>query len=129
MKKLSLFGLLTTLLIGCGTTSNDTIKSKTEVFGQTSNIKVTDLRSKVVNGLMVVQGTITNTTSNTPQQIYYRCHFYDANKFDLSGGVAWNPITIYGNSSQTVNCMSNSTQATDFRLDVSSSGNAIQVYK
>ena len=87
-------------LVACGSTSM--IKSKTDVIGEVKNIEITDLRTKRVNGVFIAQATIINESNDTPQDIYYRCHFYDSNKFDLSGQVQWTPLQIYGGQSQTV---------------------------
>jgi uncharacterized protein YcfL len=119
-------GLLATLF-GCASTN--TIKSKTEVVGQVKDIEITDLRSKKVNGVFVAQATITNDSNDTPQDIYYRCHFFDSNKFDLSGDVPWKALQIYGGQKQTVECDSNSEQASDFRIEISSTGSSVKVYK
>ena len=118
-------GLLATL-VGCASTN--TIKSKTEVIGKVKDIEITDLRTKKVNGVFVAQATITNDSNDTPQDIYYRCHFYDSNKFDLSGDVQWNPIQIYGGQKQTVECTSDSKEVSDFRLEISSTGASVKVY-
>ena len=114
-------------LVACGSTS--TIKSKTDVIGEVKNIEITDLRTKRVNGVFIAQATIINSSNDTPQDIYYRCHFYDSNKFDLSGQVQWTPLQIYGGQSQTVECSSNSDQVSDFRVEISSTGASVKVYK
>ena len=122
-----LFGL-TVVLFGCATTP--TIKSKTEVVGKVKDIEITDLRTKRVNGVFVAQATITNTSDDTPQDVYYRCHFYDANKFDLSGDdVPWHPLQVYGGQNRTVECTSDAKEVNDFRIEISSTGASLQVYK
>lgn len=127
IKNVILGSALLLTLYGCASTP--TIKSKTEVVGKVKDIEITDLRSKRVNGIFMAQATITNTSNDTPQDVFYRCHFYDANKFDLSGDVPWNPIQIYGGQKQTVECTSNSQQTNDFRIEISSTGASLQVYK
>lgn len=127
MKKMMLLSALAISLLGCA--SSNTIKSKTAMFGKVKNIEVSDLRSKRVNEIMIAQATIANTTSDSPQEIYYRCHFYDVNKFDVSGDVPWKPVTIYGGQSQTIECISNAKAAVDFKLELSSSGSALEVYE
>ncbi len=114
-------------LVACGSTG--TIKSKTNVIGEVKNIEITDLRTKRVNGVFMAQATIINDSRDTPQDIYYRCHFYDSNKFDLSGEVQWTALQIYGGQSQTVECSSNSNQVSDFRVEISSTGASVKVYK
>jgi uncharacterized protein YcfL len=127
IKKIVITTGLLASLIGCGSTN--TIKSKTEVIGQVKDIEITDLRTKKVNGVFVAQATITNDSNDTPQDIYYRCHFYDSNKFDLSGDVPWTPLQIYGGQRQTIECTSNSQQVSDFRVEISSTGASVKVYK
>lgn len=119
-------GILVTLF-GCA--NSNTIKSKTEVVGKVRDIEVTDLRTKRVNGVFIAQATITNTSNDTPQSVYYRCHFYDANKFDLSGEVPWNSIQIYGSQKQNITCISDFKETSDFRVEISSTGAAVEVYQ
>ncbi|MCX8514439.1 MAG: hypothetical protein RL017_770 [Pseudomonadota bacterium] len=128
LKKVIVISSLLLSLYGCGTTT-PTIKSKTEVIGNVSNIEVTDLRTKRVNGVFQAQATIVNTSGDTPQDIYYRCHFYDADKFDISGDVPWNPMQIYGGQSRTIECMSEANNVSDFRVELSSTGASVKVYK
>lgn len=127
MKKMILATGILSTLIGCATTN--TIKSKTQVVGHVRDIEITDLRTKRVNGVFIAQAVITNTSNDTPQDVYYRCHFYDSNKFDLSGDVGWNPLQIYGGQQQTVECTSHSKEVSDFRIEISSTGASTQVYK
>lgn len=127
VKKIVISTSILLTLFGCA--SSNTIKSKTEVVGQVKDIEITDLRTKRVNGVFVAQATLTNNSNDTPQDVYYRCHFYDSNKFDLSGEVQWKPLQIYGGQRQTVECTSNSEQVSDFRLEISSTGASVKVYK
>lgn len=126
LKKLLVISTLTVLLSGCASTN--TIESKTAIVGKVKDIEITDLRSKRVNDVMVAQATILNSSSS-PQEVYYRCHFYDMNKFDVSGDVPWKPVLIYGGQSQNLECTSNSKSATDFKVELSSTGSAVEVYK
>lgn len=127
LKKIVVSVLMLGSLVACGST--ETIKSKTNVIGKVKDIEITDLRTKRVNGVFVAQATIINDSNDTPQDIYYRCHFYDSNKFDLSGDVQWTPLQIYGGQSQTIECSSNSNQVSDFRVEISSTGASVKVYK
>ena len=126
IKKIIIASSLMLALFGCA--NSNTIKSKTEIVGKVKDIEITDLRSKRVNGVFVAQATITNT-DDEPHDVEYRCHFYDANKFDLSGEVAWTPLHIYGGQKQTVECTSNSQQTSDFKIELSSTGVSVEVYK
>ena len=127
LKKLVISASLLASLVGCG--SSNTIKSKTEVVGQVKNIEITDLRTKRVNGVFIAQATVTNTSNDTPQDIFYRCHFYDSNKFDLSGEVQWVPLQVYGAQKEIIECSSDSAEVTDFRVEISSTGASVKVYK
>ena len=122
-----IYSALFLTLIGCS--SMLTIKSKTDIIGSVKDIEVTDLRSKKINGILKAQATITNTSSDTPQDVFYRCHFYDTDKFDLSGDIQWVSIQVYGGENQSVECMSENKNAVDFKLEISSSGQSLKVYK
>lgn len=127
IKKVILSTAILLTLFGCA--NSKSIQSKMEVVGKVKDIEVTDLRTKRVNGVFIAQATITNTSNDTPQDVYYRCHFYDANKFDLSGEVPWTPLQIYGSQKQTISCTSDALETSDFRVEISSTGASVEVYK
>ena len=127
MIKNIIYSSIVLTLIGCS--SIPTIKSKTDIIGSVKDIEVTDLRSKKVNGVLKAQAVITNTSSDTPQDVFYRCHFYDLDKFDLSGDVQWISIQVYGGQNQSIDCSSENKNAVDFKLEISSSGQSLKVYK
>ena len=126
MKKIILLISVALTLNGCA--NQQTIKSKTQIVGKVKDIEITDLRSKKVNGVFLAQATLTNS-DDEPHDVQYRCLFFDANQFDVSGDSPWIPIRIYGGEKQIVKCSSNSREATDFKIQLSSTGSSVEVYK
>lgn len=126
MKRVLLLTSLLLTLNGCA--SKNTIKSKTQIVGKVKDIEITDLRSKRVNGVFMAQATLTNS-DDEPHDVQYRCLFFDANQFDVSGDSPWNPTRIYGGEKQIVKCSSTSKEATDFKIQLSSTGASVEVYK
>lgn len=114
------------VLAGCAIDPNK-ISSHVVSVGDTDNFEVKDLRSAKVNDVLNVQATVYND-SRSIQQMYYRCKFFDNNKFQVNTDVQWVPIQVYGKSSQDISCIATSPTAIDFKLEISSTGSALKVY-
>jgi uncharacterized protein YcfL len=104
---------------------------KVAKVGNVKDISVTDLRSKrSINGedLMMAHAVLKNENNDIPQTVYYRCHFYTVDKFDLSKDVQWNTVYIDGGQSKSIECSSGTKDATSFKIELSSSDKASKVY-
>ena len=125
--------LLASLILGCGflsscATNSDKISAHVANIGDVDDIEVKDLRSAKVNDNLSIQASVYNS-SRSIQQIYYRCKFFDTNKFQVNNDVQWVPVQVYGKSSQDISCLATSPTAIDFKLEISSTGAALKVYK
>jgi len=127
MKKTSnLIILLTVLLSGCATNPNS-IDAHLVKVGDIDNLEVKDLRSSRINNFLNVQATVQND-SGSIKQMYYRCKFYDGNKFQVGTDSQWQPVRVYGKATQDISCVATEPTAIDFKLEVNSTGTALKVY-
>ena len=126
MKKLIfILALSSGILTGCSTNK---IKDQVEVIGGSlGDVKVKDLRSMQVNGLLVAQGTFFNKGSD-PVNGYYRCKFLDATNFQVGEDQAWDLVTIYPNQGKSFKCQATDANATDFKIEFSNNAQNVTVY-
>ena len=107
--------LLLTLTPLATSATSAPISSKLEEAGKMNNMEVTDLRTVKRDNLIHIQAEVTNTSSSN-QQLYYRFRWLDRDGFTVWDDEPWKPLTIYGNQKQTINAVSPTFKATDFRL-------------
>lgn len=127
MRRIMILLLIGSVLVGCAAdpSSMDTHVVK---IGSVSGLEVKDLHLAKINDNLNIQAAVYND-SRSIQQIYYRCRFFDSNKFQINNDVQWVPVQIYGKSSQNINCTATSPTAIDFKLEISSTGTALKVYQ
>ncbi|SDG66100.1 DUF1425 domain-containing protein [Propionivibrio dicarboxylicus] len=99
-----------------------TIASKIEEQGRMTYLKVTDLRAVKRDNLLRIQAEISNT-SDSNQQLYYRFKWLDQDGFAVWDEEPWKPLIVYGAQKQTINVVSPTFKATDFRLILQSPNN------
>ena len=126
MKKLIInLALIGGLLGGC---ASNKIKDQVEVIGDSlGTIKIQDLRSMQVNGLLVAQGTFHNDGSKAVNG-YYRCKFLDATNFQVGDDQAWDLLTVYPNQDKAFKCQATDTNATNFKIEFSNNAENVTVY-
>lgn len=125
MTKLILLSVALLALVGCSTNTLD--PHMTQV-GSMSNISIMDMRSQLVNKLLLAQVTFHNRGS-AAQTGFYRCQFFDGNKMSLGAPQPWQPVTIYPNEAQSIKCMATQLQATNFKVEFSADGRHVSVQK
>lgn len=113
-------------LSGCATNPNS-IDAHLVKVGDVDNLDIQDLRSARINNFLNIQATVINS-SGSIQQMYYRCQFYDGNKFKVGSDTQWMPVRVYGKTTQDISCTATEPTAIDFKLEVSSTGSAAKVY-
>jgi Protein of unknown function (DUF1425) len=99
-----------------------TIASKIEELGKMTYLRISDMRAAKRDNLLRIQFEVTNT-SHENQQLYYRFKWLDNDGFSVWNDEPWKPLVVYGNQKQTVNVVSPSFKATDFRLVLQSPKN------
>jgi hypothetical protein len=126
MKKITIVAAFFAILSGCATNPNS-IDAHLVKVGDIGDLDVKDLRSARVNNFLNVQATVEND-SGSIKQLYYRCKFYDGNKFQVGTDSQWQPVRVYGKSTQDISCVATEATAIDFKLEVNSTGTALKVY-
>ena len=125
MKKLLFVSLAVLSLTGC---SSNTIGDHMTSVGDMGDVSITDMRSAVVNHLLVAQTSFHNSADQAATG-FYRCQFYDPNQMQVGSVQIWQPVTIYPNEDQVVKCMATQVEATNFKVEFSADGNNVSVYK
>ena len=128
MKQTLIRGLLGCALLGLTplaalAAEPGTIASKVEELGKMTYLKVVDLRAVKRDGLLRIQATLENSSSDV-QQLYYRFRWLDEDGFVVWEEEPWKPETVYGLQKKVINAVSPSFKATDFRIELQSPKNA-----
>lgn len=111
---------------GCATSGKK--NDRVEISGNSldvRNLKVSDLHSIKLDNIFKAQATIHNTNSFTTAQAYYRCNFYDKALFKVQETQQWIPIQILANQSEVIECSTTNPDAATFKVELSSSGRAL----
>lgn len=98
------------------------IASKVEELGKMSYLKVSDMRAVKRDGLLRIQVTLSNGSTNN-QQLYYRFRWLDDDGFTVWEEEPWKPEVVYGQQKKVIHAVSPSFKATDFRLELQSPKN------
>ena len=114
MKFFSVCALM--IMVGCSSTPS--IDDMTIRMRDTDDVKITDMRSIVANGLLRVDVTV--QVKSTRKNISYRMRWLDKNQFQVYGEEAWKPITIGSGQSGVIHAVAPGPNATDFKLELSS---------
>ena len=128
MKQMLIRGLLGCALLGLTplaalAAEPGTIASKVEELGKMTYLEVVDLRAVKRDGLLRIQATLENSSSDV-QQLYYRFRWLDEDGFVVWEEEPWKPETVYGLQKKVINAVSPSFKATDFRIELQSPKNA-----
>jgi uncharacterized protein YcfL len=123
MKKIFLSCLILLLLTSC---AENPVDRHVTTVGNMRGLTIVDLRSALVNNLLVAQGTFHNTGSKV-QTGFYRCQFYDANQMQVGDPQIWQPMTIYANEDQAVKCKATQIEATRFKIEFSADGKNVSM--
>ena len=115
MKQTLIRGLLGCALLGLTplaalAAEPGTIASKVEELGKMTYLKVVDLRAVKRDGLLRIQATLENSSSDV-QQLYYRFRWLDEDGFVVWEEEPWKPETVYGLQKKVINAVSPSFKA------------------
>jgi uncharacterized protein YcfL len=92
-------------------------ESKLRRSGPVSNIKLTDLRAVVRNGLLTVQASLENASSrNTP--VNYRFKWLDNDKMKVTDDQSWQPLTFFAGQTVDLVGVAPTPLATDFIIEL-----------
>lgn len=104
------------LLSACNSTP--TFDEMTVRMRNTDEVKVLDMRSIKVNGLMKAEATI--LVKSTKKNITYRFMWIDQNAFQVYGDEAWKPLPVGSGQSGVLVGIAPGPAAVNFRLELSS---------
>ncbi len=126
MKQRALTFLLSATLLGGAASlqaaEGGSIASKVEELGKMTYLKVSDMRAVKRDGLLRIQVTISNSSSDN-QQLFYRFRWLDDDGFTVWEEEPWKPEVVYGLQKKMINAVSPSFKATDFRLELQAAKN------
>jgi len=100
----------------------ESIASKIETLGELKNISVTSLKVRKQSGLLNIQAEFDNSSVEN-QPLFYRFKWLDASGFSVWGEEPWKPKTLYGKQKAFINAIAPTPSATDFRIELQTSGN------
>ena len=114
MKFFSVCALM--IMVGCSSTPS--IDEMTIRMRDTDDVKITDMRSIVANGLLRVDVTV--QVKSTRKNISYRMRWLDKNQFQVYGEEAWKPLTIGSGQTGVIHAVAPGPNAANFKLELSS---------
>lgn len=104
------------LMVGCSSTPS--IDEMTIRMRDTDDVKITDMRSIVANGMLRVD--ITVSVKSTRKNISYRLRWLDKNQFQVYGEEAWKPLTIGSGQTGVIHAVAPGPNASNFKLELTS---------
>ena len=116
------------VLVSCATQISMPYRNKVNFIGMNQYFDIDNIVTSNDGGYMEIQATVTNSAPNS-QQLYYRCVFYNTKGMQITDNVQWNPIQVFGEGKQIINCQSVNKNAIDYKIELSTTGDALQVYK
>lgn len=116
--KLLKFFSVCALMFVVGCSSTPSIDEMTVRMRDTDDVKITDMRSIVANGVLKVDVTV--SVKSTRKNISYRMLWLDKNKFQVYGPEAWKPLTIAAGQTGVIHAVAPGPNASDFKLELTS---------
>lgn len=105
----------------------DALESKLEQLGKMDNIKVESMRVVKRNDLLNIQTELSNTAVSQ-QVMFYRFKWLDASGFQVGGEETWKQLVIYGKERKSIQTVAPTPQAADFRIEVQSPNNTVNLF-
>jgi uncharacterized protein YcfL len=94
---------------------DDLVKLKVVSEGKRTTIQPTEIRCTTSGDLMKIDANL-NNDSSTVKRISYKFRWIDREGMRAWDEEAWKPLLIYDNSNLTINAVSPTNKAADFRL-------------
>jgi len=98
-----------------GMSMEDLIAAKVKSAGDVPDVKVSELRCKVLSDLLHIDVTLQNGSSDV-RRIAYRFEWVDEAGFKAWDDESWKPVMLYEKSEQTLVATAPTRKATDFRI-------------
>jgi uncharacterized protein YcfL len=94
---------------------DDLVKAKVMMEGTRTTVVPTEMRCSRSGDLLKIDANL-NNDSRSVKRISYKFRWIDREGMRASEEEAWKPLLIYDNSNLTVNTVSPTSKAADFRL-------------
>lgn len=116
------------LVASCAFNSNK-IENQVSTIGKPGDIEIKNLTKTkdITSGNMIVRWNFV-ATGDKPEQIFWRCEFFDANNFTVGEPARYVEATIYPNQPVSQSCIYPSQQATDFKISFQNIATNMTVY-
>ncbi|AOE88068.1 YcfL family protein [Pseudomonas sp. TCU-HL1] len=131
MRTLIIAGLALGLLAGCATPpppAPGSAASKVVSLGSMEHIQVGAMRVARENGFLTVKVELTNS-SHKNRSMYYRFAWLGNDGFPVAGEESWKSLTLYGTQTAYLPAIAPVPQATDFRLEVQTPDNSVNLFR
>ncbi|MNF50755.1 hypothetical protein D3C84_320570 [compost metagenome] len=126
---LALLGLA--LLAGCATpppAAPGSAASKVISLGSMEHIEVDAMRVARENGFLTVKVALRNT-SHKNKSMYYRFAWLGSDGFPVADEESWKSLTLYGTQTSYLPAIAPVPQASDFRLEVQTPENSVNLFR
>lgn len=122
--------LALSLLAGCTTTAPapGSAASKIVSLGSMEHIEVGAMRVARENGFLTVKVQLTNS-SHKNKSMYYRFAWLGDDGFPVADEESWKSLTLYGTQTSYLPAIAPVPQATDFRLEVQTPENNVNLFR
>ena len=102
--------------------------SKVVSLGSMKHIEVGAMRVARENGFLTVKAELSNT-SHKNKSMYYRFAWLGSDGFPVAGEEGWKSLTLYGTQTSVLSAIAPVPQATDFRLEVQTPENSVNLFR
>jgi uncharacterized protein YcfL len=94
---------------------DDLVKAKVVSEGRRSTVQATEMRCAKTGDLLKIDANL-NNDSKTVKRVSYKFRWIDREGMRAWEEESWKPVMLYDNSNLTVNTVSPTNKAVDFRL-------------
>lgn len=102
--------------------------SKVVSLGSMEHIQVGAMRVARENGFLTVKVEIKNSSARS-KPMYYRFAWLGDDSFPVAAEESWKSLTLYGMQPSYIPAIAPVPQATDFRLEVQTPDNSVNLFR
>lgn len=102
--------------------------SKVVSLGSMEHIEVGAMRVARENGFLTVKVELKNSSARN-QSMYYRFAWIGNDGFPVAAEEGWKSLTLYGTQTSNLPAIAPVPQATDFRLEVQTPENSVNLFR
>ncbi|KUM01831.1 hypothetical protein AWB61_03680 [Chromobacterium sp. F49] len=106
----------------------DGLESKLEMLGKMDNIKVESARVVKRNDFLNVQAELSNSATKQ-QMLFYRFKWLDGSGMQTGAEETWKQLQLQGLERKSIQTVAPTPQAADFRLELQSPDNSVNLFR